>query len=151
MAGQGSAVPLYLPSDLPPLVRSDVERLAPEQQSLFLEEYRRKSKSNYEAYVLWITLAGHYLYLGRWVPTLLMWTTFTVFTIGLAWWLIDTFGIPGTDFYFPYRMARGLVWATFIILGVGLVWWLVDAFRIPGMVRKYNQELATELLRTIKT
>jgi len=31
------------------------------------------------------------------------------------------------------------------------VWWFIDLFRIPGMIRDYNKDVATEVLKTLKT
>lgn len=41
-----------------------------------------------------------------------------------------------------------LFWLT---LGGLLVWWTVDLFRIPAMVRRYNELVAQELLRALRT
>lgn len=51
-------------------------------------------KSTGTAYVFWFLLGAHYLYPGRVGTQLLLWFTMLL-GIGLIWWLIDIFRIPG--------------------------------------------------------
>lgn len=85
-------IPANVAEILPSMVRSELSRLSPEQQEEFLEEYSRKAKSVGTAYVVWILLGWHYVYLGRWGMQILFWIT----SGGLfCWWLIDAFRLPG--------------------------------------------------------
>jgi len=39
----------------------------------------------------------------------------------------------------------------FWLTGGGLfIWWIVDLFRIPSMVRNYNKDIATDIMRNLK-
>ena len=79
---------------LPIKVRARLEDLPVPQQEIFWDGYWRKSKSLLVAYLAWLLLGTHYLYLGgRWVPTVLM-LLIAYMPIGIAWWLIDAFRLP---------------------------------------------------------
>ena len=45
-------------------------------------------------------------------------------------------------------------WATqflfWITVGGLWIWWMVDLFRVAGMVRDYNKDIATDVMRTVK-
>jgi hypothetical protein len=75
-----------------------------------MEEYRRRAKSAAPAYILWLFLAFHYIYLRKWGLQFLFWLT------------LGGFGI----------------------------WWLIDLFRVAGMVRDYNKDVATDVMRTVR-
>ena len=94
MAGSGSYVPESVQRSLPMMVRSQLDNMTAEQQSMFLDEYQRKTKSTGLAYLLWFFLAAHYAYMGKWGLTILMWVAL-VFVVGIFWWIIDAFRIPG--------------------------------------------------------
>ena len=79
---------------LPSVVREGLNELPASRQEQFVEEYRRKQKSIGITYLLWFVVGFHYVYLGKWGLTLLMWLTFFVM-VGFFWWLIDIFRIPG--------------------------------------------------------
>ncbi len=74
--------------DLPSMVRTELGKLTPERQSQFLEEYERRRKKTWLAYVL-LVLTLHYAYLGKWGVNLIFWGTFLAFGVGFIWWLID--------------------------------------------------------------
>ena len=97
---------------LPLVVQSEVGNLSLIRQEQFADEYRRKRKSLPLAYLLWFILAAHYVYLGRWPMTLFLWVT--------------------------------------LFFTVGIIWWVVDIFRMPGMVRNRNNDVAIDVLRTIR-
>lgn len=106
---RGLMIPDSLARSLPTMVRQTLMKLPPEQQSAFVEAYRRRAKSTGTAYLLWFCLGWHYAYLGRWGWQVLFWLT-----------------------------AGGL-----------LFWWFIDLFRIPGMVRLYNEDVATSVMRDL--
>jgi TM2 domain-containing membrane protein YozV len=85
-------IPASISDNLPTMVREGLGHLAVSMQEQFLEEYRRKIKSTGIAYLLWFILGLHYVYLGKWGLTLLMWLTLYGL---LVWWFIDIFRIPG--------------------------------------------------------
>ena len=91
-----SNVPMIPPSTwdvLPSALREGLSELTPSRQEQFMEEYSRKEKSIGIAYLLWFLLGLHYVYLGKWGVTLLMWLTMCM-VIGFIWWMIDIFRIP---------------------------------------------------------
>jgi len=77
---------------LPAMVRNELVKLPPQKQEEFIEEYRRKAKSVGIAYILWLLLGWHYVYLRKWGIQILFWLTLGGLFI---WWLIDAFRIPG--------------------------------------------------------
>ena len=46
------------------------------------------------AYLLWFFFAAHYIYLGKWPLTPLMWVIL-FFVVGIIWRVIDLFRMPG--------------------------------------------------------
>lgn len=85
-------IPGSIFDNLPAMVRNEVVKLPPQKQEEFVEEYRRKAKSTGPAYLLWLFLGWHYVYLRKWGIQILFWVTLG----GLfVWWLIDLFRIPG--------------------------------------------------------
>ena len=89
-----SYIPPSVSANLPTMVRRQIEQLSAERQEEFVEEYRRKSKNTAVAYLLWFVLSLHYAYLGRIGMTVLLWVAL-FFVVGIFWWLIDIFRIPG--------------------------------------------------------
>jgi hypothetical protein len=81
---------------LPSAVRSQLADLPAGAQSEFLEEYRRKSKSLWTAYLCSLFYCHHAL-LGRGGTTLAMWlaSLATLGMLGMAWWLVDLVRLPG--------------------------------------------------------
>jgi len=55
--------------------------------------------------------------------------------------------------FFPiqhFLLGRGLLGIIFWITGGGgLIWWIVEIFLTPSRVRRYNEELASQILRDI--
>lgn len=86
----------YIPNSvfdkLPAMVKVELVKMHATKQSLFVEEFRRKSKSVGLAYLLWFIIGLHYIYLGK-----LGWQLFYWITAGglLIWTIIDLFRIPG--------------------------------------------------------
>jgi hypothetical protein len=93
------------------MVRNELAQLPAARQEEFVEEYRRKAKSQGTAYAIWFLLGWQYAYLGKWGFQVLYWLT-----------------------------AGGL-----------LMWAIADLFRIPAMVRDFNKDVATDVLRSLKT
>jgi hypothetical protein len=77
---------------LPPAVEAGKAKLAPEMQSAFVRDFGLRRKSLLVAYITWLLLGWHYLYLGKIGLQFAFW-----FTGGglLVWWLIDLFRMPG--------------------------------------------------------
>lgn len=67
-------------------------------------------------------------------------------SIGLAYLLlIFVFAL-----HYGYVRKWGLQ-VLFWLTGGGLfIWWLVDLFRIPGIIRDYNKDTATDIMRNLK-
>ena len=85
-------VPESITNNLPTMVKNELLKLPVQKQEEFIEEYKRKAKSISIAYIFWLLLGAHYIYLRRWGTQILFWLTWGGFFI---WWLIDVFRIPG--------------------------------------------------------
>ena len=88
-----SYLPPGISDDLPSMVRTELSKLPAERQSQFLEEYERRAKTMWLAYVLWI-LTLQYAYVGKWGVNLIFWASFFLL-IGFVWWVIDIFRVYG--------------------------------------------------------
>lgn len=88
----GTLIPASISDSLPAMVRNELAKLPAQRQEEFLEEYRRKAKSVGAAYLLWLLLGWHYIYLRKWGIQFLFWLTAGGV---LIWWLVDLFRIPG--------------------------------------------------------
>ena len=89
---RSNLVPASIADNLPAMVRNELSNLSAQKQEEFVEEYRRKAKSTGVAYVLWLLLGWHYVYLSKWGIQILFWLTLGGFFIC---WLVDLFRIPG--------------------------------------------------------
>ncbi len=89
---QSNLVPASIADSLPAMVRNELANLSAQKQEEFVEEYKRKAKSTGAAYVLWLLLGWHYVYLRKWGIQILFWLTAGGF---LIWWIVDLFRIPG--------------------------------------------------------
>lgn len=85
-------IPASVASSLPSMVRNQLAKMNAQQQSEFLEEYNRKSKSSGIGYLSWLFLGWHYIYLRKWGWQVLFWVTGGGF---LLWWFIDLFRVGG--------------------------------------------------------
>ncbi|WP_304142724.1 TM2 domain-containing protein [Mesoflavibacter zeaxanthinifaciens] len=61
------------------------------EKKAYLDEYNRKKKSVFTAYLLLIPLGWHYAYLKKWGLQVLCFLTLWGF---LLWWFIDWFRVP---------------------------------------------------------
>jgi len=89
---QANLIPRSIANNLPAMVRNELAKMPPQKQEEFIEEYRRRAKSTGIAYLLWLLLGWHYIYLRKWGIQILFWLTLGGVVI---WWLIDIFRIPG--------------------------------------------------------
>ncbi len=58
----------------------------------------------------------------------------------LLWFLLSA--------HYAYMGRWGLnilMWVMHLIV-IGAIWWIIDIFRIPGMVRRYNEDVAKDIL-----
>lgn len=92
MAAAIPAGSIPLPSSLSAAVAFEVLKLPYQQQIIFVDEYRRRSKELAIAYLFLICLFSHYAYLGRWGLQVAFWLTAGGAGI---WWLVDIFRLPG--------------------------------------------------------
>jgi len=90
--GYVSHIPDSIFDKLPVMVRTELVKLAPDKQGMFLEEFRRKRKSVGLAYFLWFIIGFHYLYLGKVGWQFFYWITLEGL---LIWGIIDLFRIRG--------------------------------------------------------
>jgi len=72
------------------LVQKKYNSLASEQKQIFIDEYNRKKKTKWVAFILWFFLGWHYAYLKKWG-----WLILFIFTAGgfFIWWIIDLFRV----------------------------------------------------------
>ncbi len=103
-------IPPSVAANLPAVVRNSLADLPATRQEEFMEEYSRRAKSAGPAYILWLFLGMHYVYLRKWGLQVLFWMT---------------------------------------VGGLGF-WWFIDLFRVAGLVRDYNKDVATDVMRTVK-
>ena len=52
--------------------------------------------------------------------------------------------------HYAYVGRRGIQIVFWVTLGGLLIWWVVDLFRIPAMIRRYNEEVATNIMRRLQ-
>src|SRR5258708_28871188 len=51
--------------------------------------------------------------------------------------------------HYIYLRKWGLQFVFWLTFGGFMVWWFVDLFRVAGMVRDYNKDIATDVLRNL--
>lgn len=66
-------------------------------------------------------------------------------SIGVAYVLWFLLG-----WHYIYLRKWGLQVLYWVTLAGLLIWMIADAFRIPGMIRDYNKDIATDVLRNLK-
>jgi hypothetical protein len=76
----------------PRSVQVAVDGLPVEAQKDFNRDYRKGEKSILVAYIAWLLLGCHYLYLGRVGVQFAFWFTLGFLIVG---WVVDFFRIPG--------------------------------------------------------
>ena len=52
--------------------------------------------------------------------------------------------------HYGYLRKWGLQFVFWITGGGLFIWWLVDLFRLPGLVKNYNKDVATDVMRNLK-
>lgn len=77
---------------VPASLQPAFERLPAESQSAVQRDYTRRTKSMAVAYLAWLFLGWHYLYLRRGWVQLAFWLTGGGLFI---WWVIDVFRVAG--------------------------------------------------------
>lgn len=88
----GMALPAALAGKLPTMVVNELERMEPDTQAEWLEEFERRRKSLTVAYITWACFGLHYGYRGRWGMQVIFWITAGGFFL---WWLADAVRLPG--------------------------------------------------------
>jgi TM2 domain-containing membrane protein YozV len=85
------STPVRLPSGLPLLVTERLAGMSTGRQEVFVAEYRRRQKSTVGAYLCWVLIGLHYLYLKRWGAQIAFWLTAGGLVV---WWFVDLFRMP---------------------------------------------------------
>src|SRR5690554_2479140 len=52
--------------------------------------------------------------------------------------------------HYGYLRKWGLQVVFWLTGGGFFVWWIIDLFRLPGLVKSYNKDVATDVLRNLK-
>jgi len=52
--------------------------------------------------------------------------------------------------HYAYLNKWGIQILFWITCGGIFIWWFIDVFRIPGLVRNYNKDIATNVMRNLK-
>lgn len=85
--------PYDLRRQLPEAVLRKIELMDDLTQQAFLAEFRKKRKSAFLAFLLFMSIPSfHYFYLGKVWLNLIFWATMGGFGV---WWLIDLFRVLG--------------------------------------------------------
>ena len=87
-------------------LKSALGKLDPAQQKAYKRDYRRRCKSTLVAYLAWLLLGWHYLYMGRVGMQFAFWFTFGFLVIG---YFLDFFRIPGMVSRHNEDLARVLM------------------------------------------
>ena len=91
---------------LPEAVKTARAKLDPKMQKAFTRDYSRRKKSLLVAYIAWLLLGWHYLYLGKVGVQFAFW-----FTAGglFLWWVLDLIRLPGVVARHNEDVARELM------------------------------------------
>lgn len=88
------AIPPRMATALPAAVRAELARLPAAKQDEFAVAFRTQSRSLLLAYLTSLIYC-HYLLLGRWAMTGMMFVAlFVAAALGWIWWLIDLVRMP---------------------------------------------------------
>ncbi|HAF29657.1 MAG TPA: hypothetical protein DCG75_11485 [Bacteroidales bacterium] len=67
-------------------------------------------------------------------------------SVGVAYLLL----IVVLAMHYGYIRKWGLQFVFWFTGGGLLIWWFIDLFRLPGMIRDYNMDVATDVMRNLK-
>ena len=68
-------------------------------------------------------------------------------SVGLAYLLL----LVVFALHYGYIGKWGLQIVFWLTGGGLMVWWIVDIFRLPGLIQSYNKDVATEVMRNLKS
>ena len=105
----GNATITSVLDNMGPAMRAEVSEFSIERQARFLEGYRKNERRVWVAYISSLG-GGHYDYLGKPRVGLLMTMTWIV-GVGIVWWLVDIYRIPGMVLEHNQRAAANLVFS----------------------------------------
>ena len=78
------------------------------QRRYVLPRYESRKKSKLVAYLTWFFFGVYYFYLGKPIANLLLWISFP-FLIGIVWWFVDLFRIPGIVDEYNDKLLMSLI------------------------------------------
>jgi hypothetical protein len=87
-------------SSLPDGMESRLKSMSDDDFKAYRQMFKKRGKSMGDAYLFWIFVAAHYPYIYGW-KGVLIWILFiglsimTFGFVGLIWWAVDFFRIPG--------------------------------------------------------
>ncbi len=91
---------------LSPTMRAALAAMPAANQRAFRRDLRRRGKSTLVAYIAWLLLGWHYLYMGRIGMQFAFWFTGGFLVIG---WVLDFFRVPGMVARHNEDVARALM------------------------------------------
>lgn len=71
-----------------------LSKLNERQKNYVTSQLATRSKESAIAYLCWVILGAHYFYFGKPLKNIILWLTCFIL-IGVIWWFIDLFRIPG--------------------------------------------------------
>lgn len=89
-----------------PLTKLAISQLPSEYQAAFQQDFQKRKRSVGTAYLLWLFLGFHYLYLGKIGIQIFFWLTAAGCGV---WWLVDFFRVPGLVARENEDLARALL------------------------------------------
>ena len=103
-------IPKSSKKQIPDAVLRKVESMDPVNQAAFLDEFNKKRKSGFMAFVLLIFFGLHYAYLGRIWITLIYWLTLAGWASGLSSicfecsaWFVSATRLSLSTFYATFK------------------------------------------------
>ncbi|MGF1534144.1 MAG: hypothetical protein ACFCUI_10595 [Bernardetiaceae bacterium] len=99
----------HFENELPLSIIDRLTELSPEAQLEFYEEYTRRSRSEVAGFLLHFFFGLRYGYLDKWLLQVLAWLSWGFMGIGMVWWVVDFFRIPGLVKNHNKKVARNIL------------------------------------------
>ena len=90
-------------------------KLKENQRRYVLPRFEQRKKSTLVAYLLWFFFGVYYFYLGKPGLNFAFWLSL-LFLLGILWWLVDLFRIPGMINEYNDRLLTELIQESKIVM-----------------------------------